>query len=208
MVATPFGQALLIFGLTFALQFADRSTFGVFSLAARHRGVDVWVGSALGFLAATSISIVIGIAAVTLLDPYLIWVRAGSGAVLVLFGLRELLRRPRDQRLRVEQQALEEMRRHRIWVASFGLILLLEVGGTTQVLAILFVAATGDPLLVLVAAWLALVTVTALEIRGTAYLRTRLRPETLERALGFSLLAVGAAAILLAFEPQLLPIPL
>ncbi len=201
-------QALLIFGLTFALQFADRSTFGVFSLAARHRPFDVWFGSALGFLAATGISVGIGVALLSFLGPYLEWVRVASGVVLVLFGVRELLRRPRDTSIAVEREAEEEMARHRIWVAAFALIFLLELGGNTQILAILFVAATGNPLLVLAVAWLALIAVTAIEIRSAVYLRSRVRPESLERGLGIALVIVGTAAIVLALEPGLLPIGL
>jgi putative Ca2+/H+ antiporter (TMEM165/GDT1 family) len=208
MVAEILDQALLIFGLTFALQFADRSTFGVFSLAARHDPLDVWVGSALGFLAATAVSIVIGVALLRYLGPDLVWVRVASGVVLMLFGVRELLRSPAAEAAESVHEAEAEVARHRVWVAAFALILLLEMGGNTQVLAILFVAATGNPFLVLVVAWLALVLVTAIEIRGAVYLRAHVRPESLERGLGLALLIVGAAAILLALEPGLLPIGL
>lgn len=208
MAADLLNQVVLIFALTFALQFADRSTFGVFSLAARHRPFDVWFGAALGFFAATAVGIVIGVAALHFLDPYLVWVRVASGGVLIGFGARELWRQPRPEVEAVERQAEEELARHRVWVAAFGLIFLLEMGGNTQVLAILFVAATGNPLIVLLVAWLALVLVTAIEIRGAVYLRAHVRPESLHRGLGIALVGVGAAAILLAVYPQLLPISL
>jgi Ca2+/H+ antiporter, TMEM165/GDT1 family len=198
-------EGLLIFAITFAFQFADRSSFGVITLATRFPPLDVWLGAAGGFFVATSISMAIGLAAISLLAPYLLWVKVAGGAILVAFGARELLRTTESRLAAAELRAERTASRHRIRLAAFTLIFVLELGGNTQILAILFVASTQNVLLVLIAAWLALVTVTAIELRTATYLMVHVPVEKIERALGAVLVVVGAIAIFLAFEPRAIP---
>jgi len=70
-----------------------------------------------------------------------------------------------------------------------------------------FVAATGNVLLVYVAAVAALVTVTAVSAAGASYLSRRVPEERLRVVLGGLLILVGALTVLVGLFPQLLPFP-
>jgi Ca2+/H+ antiporter, TMEM165/GDT1 family len=199
-------EGIAIFGVVALLQLPGKSNFGVITLSTRHPSRDVFIGASLGLVAATVVSVTIGYGAETVLGPYLTWVKVVGGLVLVAFGVREIAAEPTPVREPGEGTPAAARTPRQVRTLALGLAFLLEMGDTTQILAIVFVASTGNVLLVFVAATAALVTVTAICSRGASYLRSRVPEAHLRFVLGGLLVAVGALTVLLAAYPSLLPV--
>lgn len=195
----------VIFATIAVLQLPGKSNFGVISLAMRHPHRDVFVGAAIGLAAATVVSASLGYAAQTVLAPYLLWVKIAGGLVLIAFGVREILRAPVPVHEPGEGTPAAAHTPGQVRLVALGLVFLLEMGDNTQILTIVFVASTGDVLLVYLAATAALVTVTAFSAWGAGYLRQHIPEERLRAVLGGLLLAVGALTILFSLYPSFLP---
>lgn len=197
-------EGLLIFGVVAALQLPGKSNFAVITLATRHPQRDVFVGGSLGLAVATMVSVALGYGAETVLAPYLEWVKVAGGIVLLGFGVRELGWGPGRAGLAALSSASSEPSRARIRTLAFAFAFLLEMGDNTQVLAILFVAATHDVVLVYVAATAALITIAAVSCAGARYLARYISEQRLRLVLGSLLLLVGALTILVALDPGVL----
>lgn len=187
------------------LQLPGKSNFGVITLAIRHPPRDVFLGASVGLAAATVVSVTLGYGAETLLSPYLLWVKVVGGLVLVAFGIREILRAPSPVHEPGEGTAAVAHTARQVQTVALGLTFLLEMGDNTQILAILFVASTGNVVLVFVAATGALLAVTALSCRGARYLNDHVPEDRLRLALGGLLILVGVLTILFSVFPTLLP---
>ena len=205
MSANPLVEALVIFAVVAVLQLPGKSNFGVITLATRHRPRDVFVGASVGLGAATVVSVTLGFGATTVLAPYLLWVKVVGGVALLAFGVREMLRRPAPVHEPGEGTPRVAHTARQVQTVALGLAFLLEMGDNTQVLTILFVASTGNVVLVYLAATAALVVVTAFSARGARYLNEHVPEERLRVILGGLLIAVGLLTILFSFVPSLLP---
>jgi putative Ca2+/H+ antiporter (TMEM165/GDT1 family) len=205
VISELLAQAALVFAVIFGFELVDRTNFGVIALSARHPPGAVWQGAALAFLASTTVSVALGLAAVSYLSPYLVWVKVAGGLILLLFGLRGLLAGAAPEENRAEKLAEAPLSPSQVRTVAFGLIFFLEMGDNTQVLTILFVASIRNALLVFVAAALALMSVAAIGARSGQFLRTRVPADRLERILAGLLCVIGALTILIALEPGLLP---
>lgn len=205
MDANPLIEGLVIFAVVATLQLPGKSNFGVITLATRHPNRDVFIGASVGLGAATVVSVVLGYGAETVLGPYLLWVKLAGGVVLVAFGIREVARAPTP--VHEPGEGTPEVARTpgQVRTVALGLTFLLEMGDNTQVLAILFVASTGNAVLVYLAATAALVSVTAVSSRGAGYLLQHVPEERLRLVLGALLIAVGLLTILFSALPSLLP---
>jgi putative Ca2+/H+ antiporter (TMEM165/GDT1 family) len=177
----------------------------VITLASRHSHRDVFVGASIGLALATGVSVGLGYAADSLLGPYLRLVVAIGGALLIGFGVRELLRAPTPPREPAPNDPKHANDPRRIVMIALGLAFLLEMGDNTQVLAIVLVATTGSVLLVYLAATAGLLAVTALSAQAASSLARRIPEERLRVVLGASLLAVGAITVVAAAAPGILP---
>jgi putative Ca2+/H+ antiporter (TMEM165/GDT1 family) len=197
-------QAVGVFAVIFAFELVDRTNFGIVALSAKHSPSDVWTGAALAFVLSTLISVGIGLIAISFLAPYLTWVKVAGGLILILFGVRGLAKRGAEED--AEEKADDTpLRPSRVRLLAFSLILFLEMGDNTQILTILFVASTRNPLLVFVAAVLGLVAVAAIGVRSGEFLRSRVPAERLEKLLAAILVVVGSLTILFALDPGLFP---
>lgn len=205
MSANPLIEGIVIFGVVAALQLPGKSNFGVITLSTRHPYRDVFIGASLGLAAATVVSVSLGFGAETFLAPYLLWVKVVGGIVLIGFGAREILRVPAPVHEPGEGTPAVAHTARQVRTVALGLAFLLEMGDNTQILAILFVASTGNVVLVFVAATTALITITALSSRGAGYLRKHVSEERLRVVLGGLLIMVGFLTILFSFFPSLLP---
>lgn len=187
------------------LQLPGKSNFGVITLAARHPYWDVFLGATIGLGAATVVSVTLGYAAETVLGPYLLWVKAAGGLVLVAFGFREIMRGPTPVHEPGEGTAAVAYSARKVRTVALGLAFLLEMGDNTQILTIVFVASTGNVILVFIAATAALITITAVSSRGAGYLQKHVPEERLRVILGGLLIAVGLLTIFFTAFPSLLP---
>jgi putative Ca2+/H+ antiporter (TMEM165/GDT1 family) len=197
---------LVIFAVVAILQLPGKSNFGVITLAARHPYRDVFLGASVGLGAATVVSVTLGYAAETVLAPYLLWVKVAGGLVLMAFGVREILRVPDPVHEPGEGTPAVAHTARQVRLVALSLAFLLEMGDNTQILAIVFVASTGNVLLVFAAATTALVLITAISSRGAGYLQAHVPEERLRVVLGGLLVAVGLLTILFTALPSLLPL--
>jgi len=165
----------------------------------------VFIGASVGLAAATVVSVTLGYGAETVLGPYLLWVKIAGGLVLVAFGVREVLRVPGPVHEPGEGTPAVAHTARQVRTVALGLAFLLEMGDNTQILAIVFVASTGNVVLVFVAATAALVMITAFSARGARYLQEHVPEERLRDILGGLLIAVGLLTILFTVLPSLLP---
>ncbi len=198
-------EGILVFAVVAVLQLPGKSNFGVITLATRHPYRDVFIGSSVGLGAATVVSVTIGYGAETVLGPYLLWVKVVGGVVLVAFGIREILKVPAPVHEPGEGTSAVARTGRQVRTVALGLAFLLEMGDNTQILSILFVASTGNVVLVFVAATAALVMITAVSSRGAGYLHEHVPEERLRVVLGGLLITVGLLTILFTALPSLLP---
>jgi len=198
-------EAMVVFAVVAVLQLPGKSNFGVITLATRHPSRDVFIGASVGLAAATVVSVTLGYGAETVLGPYLLWVKIAGGLVLVAFGVREVLRVPGPVHEPGEGTPAVAHTARQVRTVALGLAFLLEMGDNTQILAIVFVASTGNVVLVFVAATAALVMITAFSARGARYLQEHVPEERLRDLLGGLLIAVGLLTILFTVLPSLLP---
>ena len=199
-------DGMAIFVVVALLQLPGKSNFGVITLSTRHPHRDVFIGASVGLAAATVVSVTIGYGAETVFGPYLTWVKVVGGLVLIAFGVREIASAPAPLHEPGEGTPAAARTSRQVRTLALGLAFLLEMGDTTQILAIVFVASTRNVLLVFVAATAALVAITALSSRGASYLSARVPEARLRGLLGTLLLGVGALTIALALYPSLLPL--
>lgn len=205
MGANPLLDGLVIFAVMAVLQIPGKSNFGVITLATRHPHRDVFIGGSIGLAAATAVSVTMGYGAETVLGPYLVGVKVVGGLVLLAFGIREILRAPGPVHEPGEGTPAVAHTARQVRTVALGLAFVLEMGDNTQILAILFVASTGNILLVWVATTAALVTITGLSSRAAGYLHQHIPEERLRLVLGGLLVAVGLLTILFTAYPSLLP---
>jgi len=198
-------DGIVVFAVVAVLQLPGKSNFGVITLSTRHPHRDVFIGASVGLGAATVVSVTLGYGAETVLAPYLFWVKVAGGLVLVGFGIREILRVPAPVHEPGEGTPAMAHTAGQVRTVALGLAFLLEMGDNTQILTILFVASTGNVVLVFVAATAALVAVTALSSRGARYLQQHVPEERLRVVLGGLLIAVGLLTILFTVLPSLIP---
>jgi len=204
LIANLLIEGIVVFVVVAVLQIPGKSNFGVITLATRHSYQDVFVGASIGLGAATTVSVALGYGAETVLGPYLLWVKVAGGLVLVGFGIREILRVPGPVHEPGEGTPAVAHTVRQVQTVALGLAFLLEMGDNTQILVIVFVASTGNVLLVFVAATAALVMITAVSSRGAGYLHERVPEERLRVVLGGLLIAVGLLTILITALPSLL----
>lgn len=205
LAADPLIELFVVFAVIAALQLPGKSNFGVITLASRHPYRDVFIGASVGLTAATAVSVTLGYAAETVLAPYLTWVKLAGGVVLIGFGLREILRPPAPVHEPGEGTPAVAHTAGQVRLVALGLALLLEMGDNTQVLTIVFVASTGNVLLVFLGAAAGLIVVTGISARSARHLAERIPQERLRVVLGGLLAAVGALTIVFTAFPSAVP---
>jgi putative Ca2+/H+ antiporter (TMEM165/GDT1 family) len=186
----------LVFAVIGGLELLDRTNFALIGLAAKLPPRSVWAGAATAFVITTVLAVVIGAALVAALGGHIVYLRLGGGVFLLgyaayLLAVPEADRRPPEGRS--------------AYATALLLILLLELGDTTMIFTILFVASVGNPLLVGVAAGLALVAVAASAALIGSRLGARVEPKLLERVVIVILVVAGVVTILYALSPGLFP---
>ena len=198
MVATAvygFVVVLLVIG---GLELFDRTSFALIALATRSHAVGTWAGGALAFLLTTALSVGLGLGLSTLLGPdHIGLLRVAGGAFLIGYALWIYFRHEPEIHA-------GDIARRTAFLAAFLTIFLLELGDTTMIFEIVFVANFGA-LVVFVAGSLALVSVAAWDVWLGRRLGTRVEPQRLERIVVVVLILVGVFTILYGLRPDLFP---
>lgn len=191
-----------VFGTIFLFELVDRTNFAVLGLSAKHPYQVVWAGAAVAFVVSTLFAVGVSAVLQAYLGAELVYVKVAGGIILVVFGLVSLLRSADEEAL---AEKVPSLTARQVFLASFSLILFLEMGDNTQILTILFVLGTGNLALVAVAASIALICVAAIGARGGHFLKTRVPRRAVERVSAGVLVLVGAATIFFALVPVRLP---
>ena len=188
------GIVLAVIG---GLELLDRTSFALIGLAARGRPFPTWAGGASAFVATTVVAVTAGAALVQALGPgRLPWLRIGGGSFLIAYALWLYFRGDGEAEGPLRGDFASA------FAAAFATIFLLELGDTTMIFEIVFVADYGW-LVVLVAGSAALVTVAAWAVFLGQRLGARVSPARLRTVVTGIMLAVGAATIAYGLEPGL-----
>ncbi|MGP8076169.1 MAG: TMEM165/GDT1 family protein [Thermoplasmata archaeon] len=193
------GAFAVVFAVIGGLEVFDRTSFAMMALAARSHPFQTWVGGATAFVVTTSIAVTAGAALSDILGAsHISLLRVAGGTFLIGYATWLYFHPESDDPERIPRTARSA------FLTALATIFLLELGDTTMIFEVVFVANFGW-LIVLVAGALALVTVAAWASYLGSRLSTRLDPKLLHRVVVAILLVVGAVTILYGLSPYWFP---
>jgi putative Ca2+/H+ antiporter (TMEM165/GDT1 family) len=180
------------FALVAAAELGDKSQLVCMTLASRHRHWPVFWGALLAFALLNIMAVIFGAVAGAWLPEQLVAI-----AVALLFagfGIRCLLSRHDDD------EVIEEKSGHGIFITTFLMIFLAELGDKTQI-AVAGMGAAEAPLPVWLGATAALAATSALGIWAGRTLLRRISPRRVAVASGLLFLVFALMASLKALPP-------
>ena len=156
------GLGFTVFTVIFLLELPDKTALAALLLATRHRPLPVFLGAAAAFVIQSAVAVVAG-SLLSLLprEP----IRIGAG--LLFLGMAALLIRRNlrkdeaDEERAVDQ---EEARHRRPFITAFSVVFVAEWGDLTQLATAALQARYQQPVVVFVAATLALWAVSAIAV--------------------------------------------
>jgi len=187
---------VIVFAVIGLTEMVDRTNFALIGLAARYRPVSVWAGATVAFWTTTLLAVGIGAALLAVLGGQIIYLRLGGGIFLLAYAAHLYFVPESERRSPVGRSP---------FATALLLILLLELGDTTMVFTIVFVATMPSAVVVALAAGLALTAVAGSASIIGRRLGARLEPRALERVVVVVLTIVGVVTILYALEPGWFP---
>ena len=161
-MAHALGLGFTVFTVIFLLELPDKTALAALLLAPRHRPLPVFLGAAAAFVIQSAVAVAAG-SLLSLLprEP----IRIGAG--LLFLGMAALLIRRNlrkdeaDEERAVEQ---EEARHRRPFITAFSVVFVAEWGDLTQLATAALQARYQQPVVVFVAATLALWAVCAIAV--------------------------------------------
>jgi len=161
-VTHALGLGFTVFTVIFLLELPDKTALAALLLATRHRPLPVFLGAAAAFVIQSAVAVVAG-SLLSLLprEP----IRIGAGILFLgmaaLLVRRNLRKDEADEERAVEQ---EEVRHRRPFMTAFSLVFVAEWGDLTQLATAALQARYQQPVVVFVAATLALWAVSAIAV--------------------------------------------
>ena len=156
------GLGFTVFTVIFLLELPDKTALAALLLATRHRPLPVLLGAAAAFVIQSAVAVLAG-SLLSLLprEP----IRIGAGLLFLVMAallIRRNLRKDEvDEERAVEQ---EEARHRRPFVTAFSVVFVAEWGDLTQLATAALQARYQQPVIVFVAATLALWAVSAIAV--------------------------------------------
>jgi len=193
------GGFAVVFAVIAVLEVFDRTSFALIALAARSHPVQNWMGAAVAFVLTSSVSVTVGSALADLLGPGRIGLLRVAGGLFLIGYAVWLYFHPDSE----DPNRLPRTPRTAL-LTAFATIFLLELGDTTMIFQIVFVADFGW-LIVLFAGALALVVVAGWDCFLGSRLAGRLDPRLLHRLVVVVLVIVGAVTIAYGLAPSAFP---
>ena len=156
------GLGFTVFTIIFLLELPDKTALAALLLASRHRPVPVFVGTAAAFLIQSLVAVAAGsLFALLPREP----VRIGAGILFLAMAALLVRQNLKQQDLKEREEVEREERRHRRpLLTAFLLVFVAEWGDLTQLATAALQARYREPVIVFVAATLALWTVSAIAI--------------------------------------------
>jgi Ca2+/H+ antiporter, TMEM165/GDT1 family len=161
-VAHALGLGFTVFTVIFLLELPDKTALAALLLATRHRPLPIFFGAAAAFVVQSAVAVLAG-SLFSLLprEP----IRIGAGLLFLVMAAL-LVRRNLRKVEAAEEQSVEheEARHHRPFVTAFTVVFIAEWGDLTQLATAALEARYQQPLVVFVAATLALWAVSAIAV--------------------------------------------
>jgi len=180
-------QFAVVFLAVSLAELGDKTQLAAIALAAKYKEhLHIIAGSALAFTAATALAVAIGGLWGSVLNAAII--KSVSGLFFIALGVHSLLAKEEREKTKVDGRSA--------FLASLALIFTMEIGDKTNIANILF-ASFYNPLVVLCAAVLAEVSLTALAVLSARALSCRLSHDRLRLASALLFILTGAAVLLL-----------
>ena len=156
------GLGFTVFTVIFPLELPDKTALAALLLATRHRPLPVFLGAAAAFVIQSAVAVAAG-SLLSLLprEP----IRIGAGILFLgmaaLLVRRNIRKDEADEQRAVEQ---EEVRHRRPFMTAFTVVFVAEWGDLTQLATAALQARYQQPVVVFVAATLALWAVSAIAV--------------------------------------------
>jgi Ca2+/H+ antiporter, TMEM165/GDT1 family len=195
-IATGFVIVFLVIG---GLEIVDRTSFALIALASRAHAFASWAGSSAAFLLTTGLSVTVGAALIVALGTGRIGlVRVAGGLFLIGYAAWVYFHPEEEESPHLRGDVRSA------FITAFMTIFLLELGDTTMIFEIVFVANWGW-FVVFVAGSLALVVVAAWNVHVGRTIAARIPPRLLNRIFVVVLTIVGAVTIAYGLAPSAFP---
>lgn len=186
---------LTAFAVVLAVELPDKTLVATLVLTTRYRAGPVFLGVCAAFLVQCVVAVAFG-SVLTLLPGRLV-----AAVVALLFGigavmlLREGFAKAEDSGQDAARSGGAEVSFWRSTLTSFGVLFAAEWGDASQLATAGLTARYGEPLMIGIGAWLALVVVAGAAVLIGRKIRDRVRPQLVQRVAGalFSLFTLIAA---------------
>ncbi|AHH93501.1 TMEM165/GDT1 family protein [Kutzneria viridogrisea] len=194
-MASPLLMLLTAFAVVLAVELPDKTLVATLVLTTRYRAAPVFLGVCVAFLVQCVVAVAFG-SLLTLLPTNLV-----TGVVALLFGigavmlLREGFARVEDGEQDAARSGNGPVPFWRSALTSFGVLFAAEWGDASQLATAGLTAHYGDPLMIGIGSWLALVVVAGAAVLIGRKIRDRVKPHLVQRVAGvlFSVFALIAA---------------
>lgn len=188
-VLLPFALA---FGLIILTEMGDKTQLMTISFASRYSRKVVFLGAWLGMGVTTVIGVVIGILLGAAFDDF--WIKIIASVIFVAFGVWTLVRREEEE----EQKEIPEKK---VFIQTFLIFVLAELGDKTQVAVILLTANYGAPIAVLIGALLGFAVVVAVGVLIGREIGKRVETKWIVLVSGILFIVIGIIVAVEAFFP-------
>jgi Ca2+/H+ antiporter, TMEM165/GDT1 family len=161
-VTHALGLGFTVFTVIFLLELPDKTALAALLLATRHRPLPIFFGAAAAFVVQSAVAVLAG-SLFSLLprEP----IRIGAGLLFLVMAALLVRRNLRKVEAAEEQSVEHEEARHRRpFVTAFTVVFIAEWGDLTQLATAALQARYQQPLVVFIAATLALWAVSAIAV--------------------------------------------
>ncbi|MBF0310098.1 MAG: TMEM165/GDT1 family protein [Magnetococcales bacterium] len=182
------------FGLIFLAELGDKTQLVCMTLAARHRARPVLFGAIASFVVLNTLAVVFGAGLAKMIPE-----RVLAGAVAVLFAVFGILSlRAKEEEAAEEGEEVQEKAGHGIFITTFLMIFLAEMGDKTQ-LSVAGLASTMPLIPTWIGSTLALSASSLMGVVAGRKILTKIPMHRLHQISGVFFLALAGLALLKVF---------
>jgi putative Ca2+/H+ antiporter (TMEM165/GDT1 family) len=192
-VTHALGLGFTVFTVIFLLELPDKTALAALLLATRHRPLPVFLGAAAAFVIQSAVAVLAG-SLLSLLprEP----IRIGAGLLFLVMAALLVRRNIRTEEADEKRVIAQEERRHRRpFVTAFSVVFVAEWGDLTQLATAALQARYQQPVVVFVAATLALWAVSVIAVALGNRLGTWIPERPLQLAAAGVMVLVAIALI-------------